>query len=71
MERFHCSLPGLSWDAALKDSEVRVELITDIDMYLVIEMVIRRGISMISHRYANIGAGDEKFWGGGDDLTRI
>ena len=44
------SLPGLSWDAALKHSDV--ELITDIDMYLMIEKGIRGGISMISHRYA-------------------
>ena len=46
------SLPGLSWDAALKHSEVELELITDIDMYLMVEKGIRGGISMISHRYA-------------------
>ena len=45
------SLPGLSWDAALKHSEVELELITDIDMYLMVEKGIRGGISMISHRY--------------------
>ena len=46
------SLPGLSWDAALKHSEVELELITDIDMYLMVEKGIRGGISMISRRYA-------------------
>lgn len=46
------SLPGLSWDAALKHSDVELELITDIDMYLMVEKGIRGGISMISHRYA-------------------
>ena len=45
------SLPGLSWDAVLKHSEVELELIRDIDMYLMVENGIRRGISMISHRY--------------------
>ena len=53
MEPLHYySLPGLTWDAALKHSEVELELITDIDMYLMIEKGIRGGISMISHRYA-------------------
>ena len=46
------SLPGLTWDAALKHSKVKLELITDIDMYLMVEKGIRGGISMISHRYA-------------------
>ena len=46
------SLPGLSWDAALKHSDVELELITYIDMYLMVEKGIRGGISMISHRYA-------------------
>ena len=44
------SLPGLSWYAELKHSKVELELITDIDMYLMIEKGIRGGISMISHR---------------------
>ena len=46
------SLPGLSWDAALKHSGVELELITDIDMYLMIEKGIFGGIAMISRRYA-------------------
>ena len=46
------SLPGLSWDAALKHSGVKLDLITDIDMYLMVEKGIRGGISMISHRHA-------------------
>ena len=46
------SLPGLSWDAALKYTKVELELITDIDMYQMVERGIRGGISMISHRHA-------------------
>ena len=44
--------PGMSWDAALKMTNVNLELITDINQYKFIEKGIRGGISMISHRYA-------------------
>ena len=44
--------PGLSWDAMLKQTRVRLELINDIDMYLMVEKGIRGGISMVSQRYA-------------------
>jgi hypothetical protein len=43
--------PGLVWRAALKMTGVRLELLTDIDMYF-IEKVLRGGISMITHRHA-------------------
>ena len=46
------SLPGLSWDAALKYSDVELELITDVNMYQMVERGLRGGIAMISHRYA-------------------
>ena len=46
------SLPGLSWDAALKYSKVKLELIKDINMHQMIEQGIRGGVSMITHRYA-------------------
>ena len=46
------SMPGLSWDAALKHSGVELELITDINMYQMFEKGIRGGVSMISQRYA-------------------
>ena len=49
---YYYSLPGLAWDAALKHSDIELELIRDIDTYLMIEKGIRGGISMISNRYA-------------------
>ena len=50
------SLPALSWDAALKFSGVKLDLIVDIDMYQLVERGLRGGISMISHRYAESSA---------------
>ena len=44
--------PGLAWDAAIRVSKVKLELIKDIDIYNFIENSIRGGISMISNRYA-------------------
>jgi len=42
----------LAWDAALKKTKVKLDLITDIDMQLFIEKAFRGGISYIAHRYA-------------------
>ena len=44
--------PGVSWDAALKKTKVKLDLITDIDIQLFIEKGFRGGISYIAHRYA-------------------
>ena len=44
--------PGLSWDALLKQTNVKLDLIQDPDMLLFIEKGIRGGISTITHRYA-------------------
>ena len=44
--------PGVAWDAMLRMTKVELELIDDIDMYLMIEGGIRGGISMISNKYA-------------------
>ena len=44
--------PGLSWDALLKHSSVRLELLTDYDMHLFIEKGLRGGTSMVSERYS-------------------
>ena len=46
------SSPGLSWDAMLKMTGVKLENIFEIDMYLFIEKGLRRTISYIAKRYA-------------------
>ena len=43
--------PGLAWDAALKVTEVKLELLSDPDMLLMIENGIRGGVSTISNRF--------------------
>ena len=46
------SSPGLSWDAILKMTSVKLEKKSDIDKYLFIEKGLRGGISYIAKRYA-------------------
>ena len=46
------SSPGLSWDAMLKMTGVKLEKISKVDMYLLIEKGLREGISCIAKRYA-------------------
>ena len=43
---------GLAWQAFFKKEEVIVELLTDIDMLLMVERGIRGGICHAIHRYA-------------------
>ena len=46
------SSPWLSWDVMLKMTGVKLEKISNIDMYLFIEKWLRGGISYIAKRYA-------------------
>ena len=43
--------PGLSWDAMLKMTAIKLELMVDIDMFQFIEKGMRGGISYIANRY--------------------
>ena len=44
--------PGLAWQAHLKKTEVKLDLLTDIDMLLILEKGIRGGICHSISRYA-------------------
>ena len=46
------SAPGLTWQACLKKTDVKLELLTDVDMLLMVEKRIRGGICYAIHRYA-------------------
>ena len=46
------SSPGLSWDAMLKMSGIKLEKVSNIDVHLFLEKEMRGGISYISKRYS-------------------
>ena len=48
---YYFTAPQLAWDACLKMTSVKLELLSDEDMLLMIEEGIRGGISIISNRY--------------------
>ena len=49
---YFVSAPGLEWQACLKKNEVSLELLTDIDMLLMVEGGIRDGMRQAVYRYA-------------------
>ncbi|GBL73886.1 hypothetical protein AVEN_230832-1 [Araneus ventricosus] len=49
---WYYTAPGLSWDAMLKFTQVRIEFLNDYDMYLFVGKGIRGGVSQCSNRYA-------------------
>ena len=56
----YLTAPGLAWDACLKMTGVNLELLTDVDMLLMVERGIRGGVAMISKRY---GRANNKYMG--------
>ena len=46
------SAPGLAWQAGLKKTKGKLDLLTDIDMLLKVEKGVRGGISHSIYRYA-------------------
>ena len=46
------SLPGLTWQACLKKTNIKLESLTDYDMLLMVEEGIRGGICHSIHRHA-------------------
>ena len=46
------SAPGLAWQACLKKTKVKLELLTVVDALLMVEKGIRGGIYHAMHRYA-------------------
>ena len=49
---YFVSVPGLAWQACLKTTNIKLELLTDIDMSIMFEKRITGGISQAIHRYA-------------------
>ena len=56
--------PGLSWDAMLKMTDIKLELMTDIDIIQLIEKGLHGGISYIANRY---GKANNKYMKGYDE----
>ena len=46
------SVSGLAWQVALKNTNIKLDLLTDIDMLVIVEKDIRGGIYHSIYRYA-------------------
>ena len=54
------SARGLAWQAALKKTKVKLDLLTDIDMLLMVEKGIRGGICHYIYQYAKANSIHER-----------
>lgn len=53
LDSAHCyTSPGFTWKAMLKFIKIKLELLTDVDMRLLIELSVKGGISQCANRYA-------------------
>ena len=64
---WYYTAPGLAWDACLKLTKIKLELLTDLDMLLMFEKGTRGGISMISTRH---GQANNKYMGEKFDVSK-
>ena len=48
------SAPGLAWALVLKKNKVKINLLTDIDVLLMVEKVIRGGTCHVIHQYGKV-----------------
>ena len=58
----YLSAPTLTWDAMLNMTKVKLELISDPDMYIFFEKGMRGGVSYISNRYSKANNRYLKFY---------
>ena len=65
------SASGLDWQATLKNTKVKLDLLTDIDMLLMIEKGIRGGIYHSIYRYAKANNKYTKEYGENKDPSYL
>ena len=68
---YYFSSAGLHWDAILKMTGIKLELISDIDMHLFIEKGMRGGMSYISKSHSKVNNKYMKYYDSGKESTYI